>query len=903
MSAIVGGGIGGRRSGRTSQKGLALDGVLLTWGPPVTLASWVGSGVGFGRRRLIGFISIDCGIPKGSDYKDKDTTIAYTSDAAYTNAGTNYNISSAYYESGTPGQLLDLRSFPQGIRNCYTLPQDGGNKCLIRATFMYGNYDSKNQPPQFALYLDGDQWDTIMFDDASDVVQAEIIHNVPATTAYIHVCLVDTGRGTPFISALELRQLNNSIYQTQSGSLKLFRRKDFGLIADDKVRYSADVYDRIWIPDNPSSTWEAFSASSYHNPDALSANDYKPPYSVMATAVRPVNGSNSLNFWCQVDYPKQQLYNVYMYFAEIGTAEQERELDIYINDAPWSLGVATDFSRPVTVNGTYSNSADSRKLDFSIRATSQSTLPPMLNALEIYEMVKDDFPLLLAMVVEAIRNIKSAYRVEKNWQGDPCVPMNYSWDNLQCNYDRNSARIISLNLSSSSLSGNMNFSFSGLTSLESLDLSNNNLTGPVPDFLSELPFLKTLNLSWNNFTGSIPPALSKKSKIGSLTLSTEGNLHLCQVDSCAKKKNSVVPTIASIASCLVIVPVILAIWWSLKRRKQQDEMVEEKKRQFTHSELKTITKNFQNPLGRGAFGSVYSGQLTDSTQVAVKMLSPTSPQGSKQFRTEASVQLLTKVHHRNLVSIIGYCNEGQHMGLVYEYMANGTIKEHLSEKNPKILSWEKRLQIACDAAEGLAYLHDGCNPPIIHRDIKTTNLLLTENMQAKVSDFGLSRLMPSDGGTHVSSVVAGTRGYMDPEYITSGKMNEKSDIYSFGVVLLELITGKPAVLEIPENTLLVNWIVPMVERAEIKEIMDWRLNSDFDTYSAWKALETAMECVECNLSQRLVMRQVVANLRECLEMEKASVRVWKENEVHNSASGNIVYVSTLGSSVGGPSAS
>ncbi|KAI8544541.1 hypothetical protein RHMOL_Rhmol08G0305200 [Rhododendron molle] len=422
-----------------------------------------------------GFISIDCGIPEDSYYKDKNTTISYTSDAAYTDAGTNYNISSEYYKSGPP-VLSDLRSFHQGIRNCYTLPQDKGNKCLIRATFMYGNYDSKNQPPQFALYLDGVQWHTVRFNDASHFVRVEIIHNVPATTAYIHVCLVDTGDGTPFISALELRQLNNSMYQTQSGSLKRISRLDFGLTADKIVRYSADVYDRIWIPDNPLSSWETVRASSYRNTDALSANEYKPPYQVMATAVRPVNGSNSLDFRVEVDYPK--LYNVYMHFAEIGTAEQERELDIYINDVPWALGVATDFSRPVTVNGTYSLSADS--LNFCIRATSQSTLPPILNALEIYE-------LRLSGISNRHRGWrgtgKEIHVSQKSTHGKTfnATMMEISLESFPCE-----------NLSSSSLSGNMDFSFSGLTSLESLDLSNNNLTGPVPDFLSELPSLKTL---------------------------------------------------------------------------------------------------------------------------------------------------------------------------------------------------------------------------------------------------------------------------------------------------------------------------------------------------------------------------------------------------------------------------
>ncbi|KAH7866404.1 hypothetical protein Vadar_019960 [Vaccinium darrowii] len=853
----------------------------------------------------VGFISIDCGIPEGSNYTDKVTNISYTSDAGYVDTGTNHSISSVYLRAAASRQLYALRSFTKGIKNCYTIKlaqADQGNKYLIRAIFMYGNYDFQNEPPVFELYLDGNQWDTIKFWDASDIFRTEIIH-VPAT-AYIHVCLVKNGSGIPFISALELRPLDNSTYQTESGSLKLFNRVDVGSPTDESIsfRYPDDPRDRIWY----SATSAAFTRADWepirapYNSSMSSYDIDDPPSSVMVTAVRPVNGSDSLDFHWEPEYQNQQIY-VYFYFAEIEQLKdgQLREFQIYLNNEPSGPVVNPIYLQLSTIYSPGSVPAGSR-LNFSIGATDNSTLPPILNAFEIYEVLLLQSPTNQSEV-DAIRKIKSVYRVEKNWQGDPCVPKEYPiWDGLQCNYDSNSPTIISLNLSSSSLSGNMDISFSDLKSLESLDLSNNNLIGQVPDFLSRLPFLKTLNLSHNNFTGSVPSALIEKSKTGSLTLSTEGNLRLCLADSCAKKKAYAVPVIASIASSLAIGVVILAIWCSLERKKQREDIVKsnaedemvEKNRHFTYSELITITNNFQKVLGKGASGSVYGGHLTDRTQVAVKMLSPQSTQGPNHFRTEA--QLLTRIHHRNLVSIIGFCNDGTHMGLIYEYMANGTVREHLSGKNSNILSWKGRLRIACDAAEGLEYLHNGCKPPIIHRDIKTVNILLAENMEAKISDFGISRLMPLDGGPPVATTVAGTPGYIDPEYLVSNELNEKSDVYSFGIVLLELITGKPPVLRTHEDTHIVKWVRPMVERTEIKEIVDSRLNGDFGTNSAWKVAETAMACVEQNSIQRPAMRQVVAELRECVEMEIDRVKDQKENEVYNSASGSSFYVS-LGS--------
>ncbi|KAK7401333.1 hypothetical protein VNO78_12730 [Psophocarpus tetragonolobus] len=168
--------------------------------------------------------------------------------------------------------------------------------------------------------------------------------------------------------------------------------------------------------------------------------------------------------------------------------------------------------------------------------------------------------------------------------------------------------------------------------------------------------------------------------------------------------------------------------------------------------------------------------------VFVKMLSPSCVHGYQQFQVE--VKLLMRVHHKSLTSLVGYCNEGNNKCLIYEYMANGNLQEHLSGKHSKtkFFTWEDRLHIAMDAASGLEYLQNGCKPTIIHRDIKSTNILLNEHFQAKLSDFGLSKIIPSDGGTHVSTVIAGTPGYLDPEYYTTNRLTEKSDVYSFGVV-------------------------------------------------------------------------------------------------------------------------
>nr|XP_029116939.1 probable serine/threonine-protein kinase PBL21 isoform X2 [Elaeis guineensis] len=215
---------------------------------------------------------------------------------------------------------------------------------------------------------------------------------------------------------------------------------------------------------------------------------------------------------------------------------------------------------------------------------------------------------------------------------------------------------------------------------------------------------------------------------------------------------------------------------------------------FTFRDLGAATKNFKqsNLIGEGGFGKVYMGHLNSGQVVAIKQLNPNGLQGTHEFLVE--VLMLIMLHHPNLVSLIGYCHEGDERLLVYEYMPQGSLENHLFDLPPgkEPLDWNTRIKIAVGAAKGLTYLHDVVNPPVIYRDLKSSNILLDDDFNPKLSDFGLAKLGPVGDNTHVSTRVMGTYGYCAPDYATSGKLTVKADVYSFGVVLLELITGQKA---------------------------------------------------------------------------------------------------------------
>ncbi|XP_051180420.1 putative leucine-rich repeat receptor-like serine/threonine-protein kinase At2g19230 isoform X2 [Lolium perenne] len=534
--------------------------------------------------------------------------------------------------------------------------------------------------------------------------------------------------------------------------------------------------------------------------------------------------------------------------------------------------------------------------------------------------------------------IQTEFSVKRNWAGDPCVPISFAWNGLNCSYiGRSPPRIIALNMSSSGLVGEIDL-FGNIMELERLDLSHNNLSGSIPysqgremtptfldlsynnlsgsipDYLGQgspltfldlshnklsgsiplslgleptftfLFFISNRDFSSNDLSGSIPCHLLVRSQLGSLTLRVDDNPNLRGDNTCndvRKNKDNIKPVfeiVALVVAAVLVLFVAVFVLIVLRRSKKRAVLMVPpdvahssnplENRRFSYKELKCITNNFRTVVGKGGFGLVYLGSLENGTHVAVKMRSETSSQGNAEFLAEA--QHLARVHHKNLVSLIGYCKDNKHLSLVYEYMDGGNLQERLAGQEP--LNWQQRLKIALDSAYGLEYLHKSCSPPLIHRDVKTGNILLTANLEAKLSDFGLTRAFSSETMTHTTTQPAGTLGYLDPEYYATYHLSEKSDVYSFGVVLLVLITGQPAIINISdtERTNIPLWARRMLSEGDIDSVTDPTIREDCDINSVWKVVEVALQCTEREVRDRPTMGEVVEGIGESLQLETLS---------------------------------
>ncbi|XP_073006578.1 putative leucine-rich repeat receptor-like protein kinase At2g19210 [Typha latifolia] len=899
---------------------------FLLWGILVT-----------GQPSTEGYISIDCGISSGYSYNDPNTKLEYISDDQFIDTGINYNIAGNYNTSDVIMQNRNLRSFPDGDRNCYTLkPVIPGRKYLLRARFMYGNYDGNNSakddsPILFDLHIGVNFWKKVNISDASGQYRYEAI--TVAVAEFIQVCLINTSTGTPFVSSLEMRPLKSSLYPAANASQSIalvFRNnlaststtplisisRELGHVDTPLVhsafclllcflfsfffwfvtrrpnRYPDDPYDRIWTPWDFVPYWSVIStASTFQN---YADDPFEPPSVVYQTAAVPVNDTSLGFYWEPGNGPIAPQYFVVLYMGEVQqlTGSAKRVFDIYLNGNIWHKSFEPPY---LMMGGLYSTSPldVSAWYNFSLNATTNSTLPPLLNALEAYSLML--LPELMTDLddVEAIMGIKEDYQMKRNWVGDPCAPKKYAWDGMTCSYSASAPRITALNLSSSGLTGYMSTSFSMLKEINSLDLSYNKLNGTIPDFLANLSSLQFLDLTANCFTEPIPDVLLKRSAAGSLKLRTDNSTNKCDngfsTETSTKKLTT--PIIVTISVVPVVLLALAVVGYMLisKRRQQglvshavrpQAEEVPLRKigleeletKVFTYLQLENITNKFTRVIGQGGFGTVYLGYLEGSTEVAVKLLSGWSSQGMKEFLAET--QNLRKVHHKNLVSLVGYCNDREHMALVYEYLPQGSLHDHLRGKAglARPLSWRERLQIVLEAAQGLDYLHKGCKQSIIHRDVKPSNILLGHHLEAKIADFGLSKAMLSDAQYESTVALVGTPGYMDPEYHRTLQLSEKSDVYSFGVVLLEIVTGEPPIVQGTGKVHILERVKPKLNRGDIEEIMDRRLlRGKYDVNSVWKVLELAMMCTQEYSTQRPTMADVVVHLKESLTLETSCI--------------------------------
>ncbi|CAF2055402.1 unnamed protein product [Brassica napus] len=824
-----------------------------------------------------GFISLACGlIPKSATYTEKTTNITYISDADFIDSGIVGRIDDSY-KTLFQQQTWTLRSFPEGQRNCYTFNLKENSKYLIRGTFVYGNYDGLNQMPEFDLHVGPNKWTSVTLEGVANASIYEIIHVVAHDR--LQVCLIKIGETTPFISSLELRPLNNNTYQCFTKkkennntyltheSLMSFARIYFPQ-TPSFLRYDEDVHDRVWVPYKNNKT---VSLSTNLTIDT-SSGSYNVPQHVANSAIFPANASHPLNIWWDIGDTNAHSY-IYMHFAEIQNlgSNEIREFNITYNGGevwesffrPHKLKITTIFSRTAL-------SSSDGKFNFTFTMTESSTLPPLINALEVYTDVEN---LLLEThqdEVSAMMNIKKTYGLMNkkiSWQGDPCSPKTYRWKGVKCLYlNSDQPRIISLYLAASDLNGAITPDIAGLTQLRELDLSKNDLSGELPDFLADMKLLTLINLKRNpKLNLTIPDSLQHK---------IDDKVLILLIDEKLGRKFPLVAVTVSVVAGVITLLAIFTICFIVARKKHSEvpsninsetrstnQSIRTKERIYTYSEILKMTNNFERVLGKGSYGRVYYGNL-NGTQVAVKMLFHTSASHDyNHFKAE--VEFLSRVHHRNLVGLVGYCDDGENLALIYQYMANGDLKENISGKSGgHVLTWENRLLIAMEAAQGLEYLHNGSVPPIVHRDVKSTNILLNELFEAKLADFGLSRSCPVE-----STVVAGTPGYLDPEYYITNLLSEKSDVYSFGIVLLEIITNQAVIDTTRERSHITNWVRFMIGKGNIKNIIDPKLMGDFDTNGVWKAIELAMTCVNPTSNHRPTMPHVVMELNECLESE------------------------------------
>ncbi|GJN21410.1 hypothetical protein PR202_gb08882 [Eleusine coracana subsp. coracana] len=520
------------------------------------------------------------------------------------------------------------------------------------------------------------------------------------------------------------------------------------------------------------------------------------------------------------------------------------------------------------------------------------------------------------------QSLTDANNVLQSW--DPTLVNPCTWFHVTCNNDNSVIRVdlgnaqlsgvlvpqlgqlknlsickFCMELYSNNISGTIPPELGNLTNLVSLDLYMNNFSSSIPDSLGNLLKLRFLDLSNNNLSGAVPST-------GSFSLFTPisfGNNPLLCGPGTSKPCPGAPPfsppppynppsppaqspgasSTGAIAGGVAAGAALVLLFLQLHLQcgavanlksissmclvsEEDPEVHLGQLKKFSLRELQVATDNFSNKniLGRGGFGKVYKGRLADGSLVAVKRLKEErTPGGELQFQTE--VEMISMAVHRNLLRLRGFCMTPTERLLVYPYMANGSVASRLRERQPSEppLDWDTRRRIALGSARGLSYLHDHCDPKIIHRDVKAANILLDEDFEAVVGDFGLAKLMDYKD-THVTTAVRGTIGHIAPEYLSTGKSSEKTDVFGYGIMLLELITGQRAFdlarLANDDDVMLLDWVKGLLKEKKVEMLVDPDLQNNYQETEVENLIQVALLCTQGSPLDRPKMSEVVRML-------------------------------------------
>ncbi|XP_073105292.1 protein NSP-INTERACTING KINASE 3 isoform X2 [Elaeis guineensis] len=461
-------------------------------------------------------------------------------------------------------------------------------------------------------------------------------------------------------------------------------------------------------------------------------------------------------------------------------------------------------------------------------------------------------------------------------------------------------KLQTLDLSNNQFHGGMPSSLGDLKNLNYLRLNNNSLSGPCPDSLSNIKGLTLLDLSYNNLSGSLP-------KIFARTFNVVGNPLICGSNSknnCSSvsldplsypphdlkgilgfsaqsqagvtRNHRVAIAVGASIGCVTLIVIAAGLLLGWRRRRNQQiffdvidqydpEICLGHLKHYSFKELRVATNNFnaKNILGKGGYGIVYKGCLRDGTVVAVKRLKDYNAIGGEvQFQTE--VEMISLAVHRNLLRLCGFCITENERLLIYPYMPNGSVASQLREhvNGKPALDWSRRKRIALGTARGLLYLHEQCDPKIIHRDVKAANILLDEEFEAVVGDFGLAKLL-DHRESHVTTAVRGTVGHIAPEYLSTGQSSEKTDVFGFGVLLLELITGQKALdfgRLANQKGVMLDWVKKLHQENKLSMMVDKDLKNNYDSVELEEMVQVALLCTQYHPSHRPKMSEVVRML-------------------------------------------